>query len=67
MDCIKDHILERCSHTYAPGPRKGRCCECLRHHLAKRQLPACCFPEEAEATWNRSFEHFAQLVGSEKV
>ena len=66
MDCIKDHILERCSRTYAPGPREGRCGECLRHHLAKRQLPASCFPEEAEATGNRSFEHFTQLVGSGK-
>jgi hypothetical protein len=32
-----------------------------------RQLPGCCFPGDAEATWNRSFEHFARLVQENKV
>jgi hypothetical protein len=32
-----------------------------------RQLPACAFPNSAEATFDRSFEHFARLVNSGKV
>jgi len=32
-----------------------------------RQLPGCCFPDEAEKTWDRSFEHFARLVSEGKV
>jgi len=27
-----------------------------------RELPACAFPDNAEATFDRTFEHFAQLV-----
>jgi hypothetical protein len=32
-----------------------------------RQLPACVFPEDAERTYDRSFEHFARLVGQGRV
>jgi hypothetical protein len=32
-----------------------------------RQLPACCFPKEAEATYERSFEYFARLVQAGEV
>jgi hypothetical protein len=32
-----------------------------------RQLPACCFPIEAEATYDRSFEYFSRLVQEGKV
>jgi len=30
-------------------------------------LPGCCFPAEAERTYDRSFEHFAKLVMAKKV
>jgi hypothetical protein len=45
----------------------GVCCECLTYHLRSRQLPGCCFPPEAEATYDRSFKHFARLVMENKV
>jgi hypothetical protein len=32
-----------------------------------RDLPACCFPDDAEKTYDRSFEHFARLVQDKKV
>jgi hypothetical protein len=32
-----------------------------------RQLPACAFPDDAEATYDRSFEHFAKLVNAGQV
>ena len=39
-------------------PGKGACCDCLHSHLAKRQLPACCFPPAVEKTYDRSFAAF---------
>ncbi|MEF8824442.1 MAG: DUF6485 family protein [Desulfohalobiaceae bacterium] len=67
MDCNQELNLSRCNCTYPDCPRKGLCCECLQHHLRARQLPACFFPPEAEATYDRSFEHFARLVGQSQV
>ncbi|MFO7841126.1 MAG: DUF6485 family protein [Fidelibacterota bacterium] len=58
--------LRSCNCTYS-CPRKGICCECIEHHRRKRQLPACFFTEEAERTYDRSFEFFAELVNSGKV
>jgi hypothetical protein len=43
------------------------CCECLRSHLRSRQLPGCCFPDDVEQTYDRSFTKFAALVQSGKV
>ncbi len=62
MECQKERNKELCNCTYEPCPRKGICCECIRYHLKMRQLPGCCFNREAEATFDRSFEHFARLV-----
>jgi len=67
MECNKEKNLERCKCTYGSCVRQGLCCECLSYHLKSRQLPGCCFPPEAEATFDRSFEHFSRLVGQKKV
>jgi hypothetical protein len=64
MECKKAHNLKICNCTHEPCPRKGICCACIAHHLQNRQLPACCFPADAERTYDRSFEHFARLVQS---
>ena len=53
--------LEGCNCTYEPCPRKGNCCECLRYHLAMDQLPACCFPDQVERTYDRSFRRFVAI------
>ncbi|MBN2371560.1 MAG: cytosolic protein [Vicinamibacteria bacterium] len=58
---------ERCNCSYEPCSRKGNCCECLRYHLRARELPACCFPKDAEKTYDRSFRHFARLVTSGRI
>ena len=50
----------RCNCTYEGCPRHGMCCECLHYHLAKKQLPACCFPADVEKTWDRSFAKFIE-------
>ncbi|MFW5997164.1 MAG: DUF6485 family protein [Verrucomicrobiota bacterium] len=53
--------MEKCNCTYPGCPRRGNCCECLHYHLAMQQLPACCFPADAEATYDRSFRKFIEV------
>lgn len=67
MECRKNENLKRCNCSYEPCSRKGVCCECVASHLKNRELPGCFFPNEEEKTWDRSFEHFAKLVGKGKV
>jgi hypothetical protein len=43
------------------------CCDCLAYHLRSRELPACCFPDKAERTYDRSFAHFARLVAENRI
>lgn len=62
MECVNiEKNLENCTCSYDCSKR-GNCCECIKYHRSKRQLPGCFFPEEAEKTYDRSFEHFARLV-----
>ncbi len=67
MECKQDKNLTSCNCTYEPCSRKGVCCECIRFHLSSRELPACCFPNDAEQTFDRSFDYFARLVVENKV
>ncbi|MDD3715926.1 MAG: DUF6485 family protein [Candidatus Marinimicrobia bacterium] len=66
MNCKKEENLRHCNCSY-PCTKKGICCECIAYHRRSRQLPACFFPREAEASYDRSFEFFAQLVKEGKV
>jgi hypothetical protein len=61
MECKKSLNLEHCNCSYEGCPRKGLCCECLKHHLSKNELPACCFPDDIERTYDRSFEKFIEI------
>jgi len=67
MECHQSKNGQRCNCSYEPCPRKGICCECLAYHLRNRALPGCCFPTDAEASYDRSFEHFARLVTIGKI
>lgn len=67
MECKKTQNLNHCNCSYEPCSRKGTCCECISFHLSSRELPACCFPAEAEQTYDRSFEHFTRLVQAGKA
>ena len=60
MECKKEQTLENCGSTYTSCDRRGVCCDCIANHLPSKQLPACCFPPEAEKTYDRSFEAFAK-------
>lgn len=67
MECKKEHNSRSCNCSYEPCSRKGICCDCIAYHIKNRQLPACCFPRQAEMTYDRSFEHFARLVNERKI
>jgi hypothetical protein len=67
MDCKKDANLARCNCSYPGCSRKGICCDCLSYHVRNKELPACVFPADAEATYDRSYAHFARLVEEGKL
>ena len=60
MDCKKDQNAAGCTCTYTSCSRRGVCCDCIQYHLKSQQLPGCCFPSEAEKTYDRSFTAFAK-------
>jgi len=59
-ECKKQENLANCGCTYTSCDKQGICCECLVYHLKSKQLPGCCFPPDAEKTYDRSFEAFAK-------
>jgi hypothetical protein len=67
VECKRENNLDACACSYDSCARMGLCCDCIRYHLRSRQLPGCCFSADAERTYDRSFEHFARLVGEGKV
>lgn len=67
MDCKQDQNTDSCNCSYEPCARKGICCDCISYHLKSRELPACCFPDDAEQTYDRSFVHFARLVKAGRI
>jgi hypothetical protein len=65
-DCKKEQNKKKCNCTY-DCDKKGVCCNCIKYHLSRKELPACCFPKGVEATYDRSFKKFAELVKEGKV
>jgi len=53
--------LDRCGCTYAGCNKQGNCCDCIHYHLANKELPGCCFPADAEKTYDRSFKKFIEV------
>jgi hypothetical protein len=60
MECRQKANSKDCTCTYSGCEKRGVCCECIQYHLSLRQLPGCCFPPEAEKTYDRSFKAFAK-------
>lgn len=58
--CPQEKNLKGCNCTYEPCSRKGLCCECLSYHWRAGELPACLFPADVEASYDRSVERFVQ-------
>jgi len=62
MECKQSENVKNCPCTYPGCDKKGICCECIKHHLKNKELPACCFPPEVEKTFDRSIEKFIQIM-----
>ncbi len=60
MDCKKEENLKGCNCSYPGCPRKGVCCDCVRHHRERGELPACYFSPDTENTYDRSVEKFTK-------
>jgi hypothetical protein len=61
MECKTDKNRQNCTCSYETCSRKGNCCECVRYHRKNGELPACYFPEDIEATYDRTIERFAKV------
>lgn len=61
MECNINENLKHCNCTYEACSKKGKCCECIRYHLNINELPACCFPDDVEKTYDRSFARFVKI------
>ncbi len=55
---------KNCTCTYNPCSKKGKCCECLRYHWSRGELPGCLFPPDVEKTYDRSLEAFIRAYSS---
>jgi len=60
MECSIEANKAKCSCTYEPCPRKGKCCECISYHLSMDELPGCVFPPEVERSYDRSIARFVK-------
>ena len=63
MECSIETNLKKCTCTYEPCPRKGKCCECIEYHWRLGELPGCLFPPEVERTYDRSIARFVATFG----
>ncbi|HDI07958.1 MAG TPA: hypothetical protein ENF76_06315 [Candidatus Bathyarchaeota archaeon] len=52
--------LQACTCTYLNCDKRGKCCECIRYHRERGELPGCLFPAEVEKTYDRTIERFVE-------
>ncbi len=63
MECPnREENLKDCTCTYPGCERKGICCECIRHHREKGEIPGCLFPKDAEKTYDRTVRKLAESI-----
>ncbi|MBP7652891.1 cytosolic protein [Candidatus Dependentiae bacterium] len=65
VSCSKEKNLRNCNCSYNSCLKKGACCDCLQYHLSMRELPACCFPDSIESTYDRSFLRFIKTYAKD--
>jgi len=53
--------LKDCVCTYVSCEKRGKCCECIRYHMERNELPGCLFPPEIEETYDRSIRRFVSV------
>jgi len=63
MECRRESNESACNCTYPCG-KKGLCCECVSYHRRRGELPACYFPDDVEAGYDRSIENLVKTYES---
>ena len=58
MECQREENLKNCNCNYPGCSMAGVCCECVKYHPERNELPACYFDEKTEKTFDRSIENF---------
>ncbi|HOA82959.1 MAG TPA: DUF6485 family protein [Thermodesulfovibrio thiophilus] len=61
MECKIERNRKICTCSYEGCERNGICCDCIAYHRKRRELPACYFTPEVEATYDRSIERFIAM------
>jgi len=61
LECNIDANRDKCTCTYEPCERKGKCCDCIRYHRSLGELPGCLFPPDVERTYDRSIAKFVEI------
>ncbi|MGD2249395.1 MAG: DUF6485 family protein [Candidatus Methanofastidiosia archaeon] len=57
----RERNLKECNCTWTSCSKKGICCECIKSHRERGELPGCYFPDDVEKTYDRSIERFISL------
>ncbi|MFA5430350.1 MAG: DUF6485 family protein [Candidatus Omnitrophota bacterium] len=58
-DCLnRERNSANCACSYPGCGRRGLCCECVAYHRARKEIPGCFFPPQAEKTYDRSVSNF---------
>jgi hypothetical protein len=60
MECNLEANRSSCACTYSSCGKRGKCCECIRSHWRRKELPGCLFPPEVERTYDRSLSAFIE-------
>ncbi|MDP8217000.1 MAG: DUF6485 family protein [Candidatus Kaelpia imicola] len=64
MECKKDKNMKFCNCSYSGCSKRGICCECIKYHKDRGELPACYFSSREEKTYDRSIENFIRSYRS---
>lgn len=60
MECKKDENKVECSCTALSCSKRGVCCDCVKYHRERQEIPGCFFSAAAERTWDRSVANFVR-------
>ncbi|MBT4870904.1 MAG: hypothetical protein HON47_04980 [Candidatus Diapherotrites archaeon] len=60
MECKKETNLKNCNCSYN-CEKKGICCECIKYHRERGELPACYFSNEEEKNYDRSIKNYFKM------
>ena len=61
MECKREENLQECTCSATTCQKRGICCECVRSHRERSEIPGCFFPKSAELKHNRSIEYFIEV------